>query len=188
MSYINNLGDYVELLHSLLTKAVGDNATVQYDDEPDKQDKPKPFIKLPLPEIEEFSYSDDGRHQNTLKVTVLVKVPKNVSKPSVEAANIGGFVSAKVTGQYFVDPEQMGEDENGVSRALNPDFDCVDEPEEIQGYPLKWHTNDQGYAITFIQIIRYGNLEDETFLLKSITAQEGDSEVQIIYESDESGS
>ncbi|POC12043.1 hypothetical protein, partial [Vibrio vulnificus] len=84
--------------------------------------------------------------------------------------------------------EQMGEDENGVNRALNPDFDCVDEPEEIQGYPLKWHTNDQGYAITFIQNIRYGNLEDETFLLKSITTQEGDSEVQIIYESEESDS
>lgn len=186
MNYINNFGDYVELLHSLLTKAVGNKATVQYDDEPDKQDKPKPFIKLPLPEIEEFSYSDDGRQQNTLKVTVLIKVPKNVSKPTVEAANIGGFVSAKMKGQYFVEPEQMSEDENGASMALSPDFDCVDEPEEIQGYPLKWHTNEQGYAITFEQTIRYGNLEEETFLLKSITTQEGDSEVKTIYESDES--
>ncbi|MBM5180128.1 hypothetical protein J7937_21610 [Vibrio parahaemolyticus] len=187
MSYINNLGDYIELLHSLLTKAVGDKATVQYDDEPEEQDKPKPFIKLPLPEIDEFSYSDDGRHQNMLNVTVLVKVPKNVSNPSVQAANIGGFVSAQMKGQYFVDPEKIGVDENGVSRALNPDFDCVDEPEEIQGYPLKWHTNDQGYAITFMQTIRYGKLEDETFLLKSITTQEGDSEVNTVYESDESG-
>lgn len=187
MSYINNLGDYVELLHSLLTKAVGAKATVQYDHEPDTQDKPKPFIKLPLPEIAETSYSDDGRHQNTLKITVLIKVPKAVSKPSIEAANIGGFVSAKMIGQYFVTPDQMGESEGGANMALNPDFDCVDEPEDIQGYPLTWHTNEQGYAITFEQTIRYGNLEDETFLLKSITAQEGDSEVNTLYESDESG-
>ena len=186
MNYINNFGDYVELLHSLLTKAVGANATVQYDDEPEKQDKPKPFIKLPLPEIESFSYSDDGRHQNTLKVTVLIKVPKNVAHPTIEAANIGGFVSAQLSGQYFVDPEQLGEDDNGNSTALDPEFYSVDEPEEIQGYPLKWHTNEQGYAITFEQTIRYGNLEAETFLLKAITPQEGDSEVKTIYESDAS--
>lgn len=188
MNCINNLGDYVELLYSLLKKAVGNNATVQYDDEPDKQDKPKPFIKLSIPEIESFDYSADGRQQNTLRVTVLIKVPKNVSQPTIEAANIGGFVSAKMSGQYFIDPEEMGDDDNGESMALNPDFHCVEEPEEIQGYPLKWDTNEQGYAITFEQTIRYGNLQEETFLLKSISTQEDDSEAQTTYESDESDS
>tara|TARA_B100001059_G_scaffold236796_1_gene290499 strand:+ start:32040 stop:32621 length:582 start_codon:yes stop_codon:yes gene_type:complete len=183
MNYINNLGDYVELLHSLLTKSVGDKATVQYDDEPETQDKPKPFIKLPLPEIEEFSYSDDGRQQNTLSVTVLIKVPKNVSQPTIEAANIGGFVSAKMKGQYFVEPEQMGEDDNGESVALSPDFYCVDEPEEIQGYPLKWDSNEQGYAITFEQTIRYGNLVKEPFELVAIDLKQRDGDTVRLYES-----
>lgn len=183
MNYINNFGDYVELLHSLLTKAVGDKATVQYDDEPEIQDKPKPFIKLPIPEIEEFNYSDDGRQQNTLQVTVMIKVPKNVARPTIEAANIAGFVSAKMKGQYFVEPEQMGEGDNGDSIALNPDFDCVDEPEDIQGYPLKWHTNEQGYAITFEQTIRYGDLVQEPFKLIAADIKERAGDTVRVYES-----
>lgn len=66
--------------------------------------------------------------------------------------------------------------------ALASEFDCVDEPVDIQGYPLKWHDNDQGYAITFEQTIRYGNLEAETFLLSGIIATEGDSEGKAVYE------
>lgn len=175
MNYINNLGDYVELLHALLSAAVGENAMVLYEHEPEAQDKPLPFIILPLPELIETSYAADGRQQDTLSATVFIKAPKSLDNPSVTAANIGGFVRAQLTNQYL-DGALLGES------ALASEFDCVDEPVDIQGYPLKWHDNDQGYAITFEQTIRYGNLDAETFLLSGIIATEGDSEGKAVYE------
>lgn len=176
MNYINNLGDYVECLHAALRRAVGVRAVVQYDHEPEVQDKPKPYIKVSLPEIEETSFASDGRQQDTLVVTVLIKAPKALSNPSVEAANIGGFVRAIMTNQYFTDSALMAED------ALH--FDVVDAPEDIQGYPLKWHDNDQGYAITFEQTLRYGSTPADSFVLVGMSTIESNGKENIVYDAE----
>ncbi|MBD1559602.1 hypothetical protein HC752_21905 [Vibrio sp. S9_S30] len=178
MNYINNLGDYVELLHALLSTLTQGRAVVQYDDEPEKQGKPCPFIKLPLPEIVETSFANDGRQQDTLEVTVLIKAPKNLNKASIAAANIGGFVRGEIAQETFTNPQRLGE-----HPALASEHRCVDTAVEIQGYPLKWETNDHGYAIKFEQTIRYGSVDHPAFILNAIDVSES-GETERVYERD----
>ncbi len=144
--YLNNTGDYLLLLSLFLEEKVGTKATVLFEEDICPQDPDKPLVIIPPVEIVETQWSEDGRHQDVIAATVLIRVPNGLTTPSIQAQNVGGFVRGFIAGQLFPDH-------------LNPDYDCVDEPEEIRGQPLKWNTNEQGYEVTFTQTIRYG-LED----------------------------
>lgn len=179
MSYINNTGDYVESLFEFISDGVTDSAIVTYeDDEPPHPDKP--LIILEMPDIIETSYANDGRQQDELGVSILVKVPKNIGKANIVAVNIGGFLRGVIAGST-------------LDGYLDDEHDCVDEPTGIQGQPIKWAARDKGdkanthgYEITFSQLVRYGTVEIEPFILKHIGISEGESDESIIYEDGDS--
>lgn len=167
---IINTGDFLKVLKTLLSDKAGKNAHVIYDGEIEPQDKTKPIIKVLMPEIDSVSWSDDGRHQDELISTILVKAPKNLSDPAVVCMNIAGFIRGTLTEQYYTD-------------YLPEENDHVDEPQGIEGQALQWDTNDHGYEITFSQKVRYGTIEKEPFQLVAIDIKETDGESVRLYES-----
>ncbi|NGZ18030.1 hypothetical protein G6Z94_11835 [Vibrio aestuarianus] len=169
MRSLINTGDYSEALKALIEKEVSNNARVLYAGEVDPQNKTKPFIFLTMPEVLEFDWSGDGRHEAKLSVSILIKVPKNVDNAPIEALNVSGFVHSLILGQVFGD-------------YFNIEDDHFDHPEEIGGQPIEWDTNEQGYEVTFTQVIRYGTVEKAAFVLKAIDIKETFGEPKRIYE------
>ncbi|MFL7036488.1 hypothetical protein BCS71_25665 [Vibrio lentus] len=178
MSYINNTGDYLETLFQFVSNAVTSNAEVTYDDE--KLPLKKPLIILESPQIVETSFANDGRQQDELAVSILVKVPKSIDKPNIEALNIGGFLRGVIVNETF-------------SGFLDEDHDCVDYALDIQGQPIKWGRSDKssdanlfGYEIVFSQVVRYGTVEVEPFVLNRIGIAESDKSESNVYEKGDS--
>lgn len=170
MRSLINTGDYLEGLKALLDKEVGENAQVMYWGEVNPQNKKRPFVFLTMPEVINSDWSGDGRHEDKLSVSILIKVPKNVDNAPIEALNVGGFVRSLILGQVFSD-------------YFNFEDDHFDQPEEIGGQGLDWDTNEQGYEVTFTQVIRYGTVENPAFVLKAIDIKEAYGESERIYES-----
>lgn len=172
---INSTGDYLKTLFDFLTDQFGETATVYYeDDEPVLSNKP--CVMVCSPEIDEATYSDDGRQEDVLMNSILVKVPNSIDTPAVVALDIGGFIRGILPNQTF-------------SKYIDPEIDSVDAPEEIQGQPIKWAKRDKadavnlkGYEITFIQTIRYGTEAETAFILKAIDIKETHGERERIYE------
>lgn len=150
--YLDNTGDYLLLLSLFLKEKIGTKAEVLFEEDICPQDPDKPVVILPPVEIVETQWSHDGRHQDVVSVSVLIRVPNSLATPSIQAQNVGGFVRAYIAGQLFGD-------------YLNEEYNCVDEPQEIKGTPLRWNTNEQGYEITFEQTIRYGTEETLPFTI-----------------------
>lgn len=150
--YLVNTGDYLQLLSQYFKDKAGNKATVLFEEDIAPQDPTAPLIILPPVELVETGWADDGRHQDVVSVSVQIRVPNNLALPSVQAQNMGGFVRGHIAGELFAD-------------YLNPDHECVDEAQSIQGTPLKWNTNEQGYEVTFEQTLRYATLETEPFLI-----------------------
>ena len=169
MLSISNTGDFLKVLKTLLEREAGERALVIYEGDDEPQDKVKPVIILPMPSIFETSWSDDGRHQDALEISVLVRVPKNISDSSVQCLNVAGFIRGLMTGQVYQD-------------YIDVDSDHVDEPEDLSGFPLKWDTNDHGYEVSFNQNVRYGTVDIEPFKLVGIDLKEQDGEAVRIYE------
>lgn len=169
MRSLINTGDYLEVLKALLEKEAGDKARVMYWGEVNPQNKTLPFIFLPMPEVIDTDWSGDGRHEDKLSVSILIKVPKSVDDAPVVALNVGGFVRSLILGQVF-------------GEYVSVEDDHFDHPEDIGGQPLDWDTNEQGYEITFTQVIRYGTVEKQAFVLKAIDIKETFGEPKRIYE------
>lgn len=169
MKSINNTGDYLELLHLYLTEKVGQNAIVMYEEDIKPESDQLPLIILPMVEIDNPCWSSDGRHQDDLEVSILIKIPHNLDKASVQALNIAGFIRATITDECFLD-------------YLNEKADHVDEPEDINGQPIKWSTNERGYEISFYQTVRYGSLDELPFQLVAVELKEQAGDKVTLYE------
>ncbi|CAH6982582.1 conserved hypothetical protein [Vibrio chagasii] len=170
MKSLNNTGDYLELLHEYLTEKAGEKALVLFEEDIEPQSDSKPLIIIPMVEIDNAQWSDDGRHQDDLIVSLLVKIPHNLDKPSVQALNVAGFIRGTITDELFCDH-------------LNREDDQVDAPEDINGQPLKWNTNERGYEVGFIQTVRYSDPEKEPFELVAIDLKQRDGDTVRLYES-----
>lgn len=170
MKSINNTGDYLELLHEYLTDKAGEKALVLFEEDIEPENDLKPLIIVPMVEIDNTQWSDDGRQQDDLIVSILVKIPHNLDKPSVQALNIAGFIRGTITDELF-------------SEHLKGESDHVDEPEDISGQPLKWNTDERGYEIGFIQTVRYSDPEKEPFELVAVDLKQRDGDTVRLYES-----
>lgn len=153
---INNTGDYLKLLYDLFTDLVKSphegqppRALVFYEHEIVSKSYELPLYVLSLPDIIDSTYGDDGRDEDELSISILIKVPKNKENPSVLASTLAGFATAKLKEQSFAD-------------YLDPDADATEHPDDIQASPLRWNNNELGYEVTFTQRIRYG-LEENTY-------------------------
>jgi len=157
MSSMNNTGDYVEALIQFVTEKVeGKAVVVEEGDEP--ENPTTPLIIVSMPKILETGWSDDGRHEDVLGVTLVAKVPKSIDKPNVTAVNTGGFL------RYLL-----------ADREINSgfvDYNNIDLPADVEGDSVLWKERDKaakanffGYMITFIQTVRYGTEENPAFVL-----------------------
>ncbi|WP_114787510.1 hypothetical protein [Vibrio tetraodonis] len=182
MNYITGLDNYLERLSALLTTTLGQSVKVQYSETPDSQQVNKPIVSLPLPSIEQCNYLADDRYQHLLKVTVLIKPDVNNANPTLAVANVAHKIITLLTGQLFLDPAQMGNKDNGETMALDADFDCLDEPQEIQANNLDLSAENMAYAIRFTQKVRYGSPQQETFWIKSLNIKESKGDEKVIYE------
>lgn len=169
MRTIVNTGDYLEVLKALIEAEVGKSAEVLYWGEVNPNNKTKPFVFLHMPEVIDINHSGDGRHEETLSVTIQIKVPKNTTDAPIVALNVSGFIRALIVDQLFCD-------------YVSTDDDHFDEPDEIGGQPLEWDTNEQGYEVSFTQVIRYGTADIAAFVLKAIDIKEEFGEPKRIYE------
>ncbi|MCG9785396.1 hypothetical protein L1D52_24105 [Vibrio brasiliensis] len=157
--HLNNTGDYLLLLSLYFKAKMGNKALVLFEEDVAPQDPDVPLVIIPPVELTETQWADDGRHQDVVAVTVQVRVPNGLELPSVQAQNIGGFVRGYIAGELFTE-------------YLNPEHECVDEPENIKGQPLTWNTNEQGYEVTFDQTLRYGTVLSPAFSLLGVESNQ----------------
>ncbi|MCG7491518.1 hypothetical protein MHN79_18715 [Vibrio sp. Of14-4] len=182
MNDISDLGNYLERLNALLTTTLGQSVKVQYSEAPDSQQVNKPIVSLPLPSIEQCNYLADDRYQHLLKVTILIKPAVNHANSTLAVANVAHKIITLLTGQLFLDPAQMGNNDDGESMALDAELDCLDEPQAINAKPLDLSSEMMGYAIRFTQKVRYGSPQQETFWVKSLNIKESKGDEKVIYE------
>ena len=166
---INNTGDFLKVLKALLDERAGKKALVIYEGDIEPQDTQTPIIIVTMPKIDEIGWSDDGRHQDTLEVSILVKVPKNLNNAPVQCMNVAGFIRGLMTEQIY-------------SAHIDDEFDHVSKPEDLSGHPLKWDTNEHGYEIMFYQDVRYGTLETTPFNLVGIDLKERHGDTVKLYD------
>ena len=147
MSCINDLGDYLERIKTVIQTEVGEKAMVIYPSEIEEADATKPQICLAKMTALYSEVCEDGRDEEQFDVDILIKVPSGTSigPAEVTALRIASTLMKLIQFQRW-----------------EFDSDSSDNPEQIKGDTAAWGEAFAGYQVTFVQTIRYGSFEEET--------------------------